>query len=174
MQSCSRQIFYLPVSVQCIRFPSSFYVHLPLLIKWQREWLTTESRLLPPTPTLLHWQARTHMHIYAEENSNSSFMFHGPISMTRAPRIRVKNCQSSALWEHLDSEGHLRTKGRSRAGRWKREIWVSWNAQGEKWRNVLMILWKISQYLLCKCGAGGGVAPEAIIPPSVLALSITK
>lgn len=37
-----------------------------------------------------------------------------------------------------------------------------------------MIIWKIGQYLLYKCGVGGGVAPEAIIPPSVLALSITK
>lgn len=48
-------------------------------------------------PHPLHWQAHTHIHIYAEENSNSSFKLHGPISMTRAPRIRVKNCHSSAF-----------------------------------------------------------------------------
>lgn len=131
MQSCSGQIFYLPVSIQCILFPSSFYVPLPLLMKWQREWLTAESRLLPPAPTLLQWQARTHTrapaHPTAQENSNSSFMFHvsgavrkSPISMTRAWRIRLKNCHSSAIvsapWfrRTLKSEGKEQSTGLGR------------------------------------------------------------
>lgn len=134
MQSCSGQIFYLPVSIECILFASSFYVPLPLLIKWQREWLTAESRLLPPAPTLLHWQAHTHTHTHLRTRK-LKFIIHvscerGPISMTRAGRIRVKNCHSSAIVGAPWYRRTLKSQGKEQSLGWEGEIWVIWNAQG--------------------------------------------
>lgn len=174
MQSCSGQIFYLPVSIECFPFSFVFLCPPPSFDKMTERVI---NHWKPPVATRPHPLALTSTHTYTftqkkTQIHHSCFMAQFPWQELQG--LGWKTVIPVHLWEHLDSEGHLRAKGRSRAGGWKRKIWVSWNAQGEKWRNVLMIIWKIGQYLLYKCGVGGGVAPEAIIPPSVLALSITK
>lgn len=153
MQSCSRHIFYLPVSIQRIFIPSSFYVPLPLLMKWQKEWLTAEIRLLPRTAPPLHWHTHALMHNKTQIH-HSCFMWVGPlgrkspISMTRGLRIRVKNCHSRAIVGAPWFRRALKSGGKERSAGLERRNLGQLEGSREKWRNGLMIQLKTYPYLL--------------------------
>lgn len=157
-----------PIPFVFLCLPSSFDKMTERVINHWKPPVATRPHPLALTGTHTH----THLRRRKLKIHHSCFMAQFPWQELRG--LGWKTVIPVHLWEHLDSEGHPRMKGRSRAGGWKRRNMGQLNAEGEEWRNVLMIIWKISQYLLCKCGAWGGVAPEIMIPPSVLTLSITK
>lgn len=102
MQSCSGQIFYLPVSIECILFPSVFLCPTPSFDEMTERVI---NRWKPPVATRPHPLALTSTHTHTLTHLRMrklKFIIHvscerGPISMTRAGRINLKNCHFSAI-----------------------------------------------------------------------------
>lgn len=117
--------FYLPASIHCI---VCFFFFTPLVKKWLKEWLTAEIRPLASP------RAHSGTHTHAHKTLNSSFMFYvrggwmwrGAIWRAQFPWQQVwglgwKTVMPEQLSEHLESEEHLRVKGRRRGRGWRWE-----------------------------------------------------